>query len=1343
MSWTPILQTKKEWKPILSTKKVASPSPKTQGLLVEAQKAQEEAKKANSKMGLLKQTGKEIYNTLTTSEQRFGQSIGDALYAGKASKQLEEEARQKEAQTNVLIAQMKANRAKGKSNATLISSAKNWQPITNLQDITPSVAKTNRQILGEGMGVGLDLATTGVLQKGAKTFGLLSKANQAAKVTTPIGILKNTLKSTGVGAGVGYGYDVSNKLQNDVQGKEVFKPGLGTLIGGGIPLAIGGAQMAQEGRKLYQSMTPTERQAGFAKLIPASEEFKVGDVLDPQGKTNMKGKVTIREVKGNTLKFVDSEGTEFAGMPRSTVRDLVNGGSWKKSTEEIGRSRYKVAATKMREAYGIGDNAKFLEAQKEMTEANKLFRGTDTKQDVIKQALDANEARLKRDGWIKPGVVEGDPAQTLKNVEKRVGVEPVLSKKKQVNRAEYDEGYFKRKPVELPQKLQEKELDLQLRKQYVEESPLNKLSKYESKTDKGRLPEILGTGKSKFSKQGDEIIDEATGYRDTYAKSADSEKVRADYEKFAQDKQALKADELAFKDEVKKYKDSQKVASFRTKAEAQLGRPVPLTSREKALIDGRVAPGEGLLQGNQKIPSSKAQSSNAPLLSGKSEGELRTLEASANQALARASQGGDVGVPSLTKMIERTPTPVNKKVGILDYLRTPDRVLKKIGLGKQADEIRVQYDKYLDELPKNIDKITAWSKRVPQSNERIFKYLDGQAIDLRPEERKVAVEIKAWLEDWADRLKLPKDNRISNYITHIFDDQLIKKEFDEDLAKIIADKVPGSVYDPFLQKRLGAMGYKQDVWKALDAYVKRATRKVHMDSALSNLEEVAGHLEMSQWDYVKKYADRLNLRPTEWDTKFDNSLKQVVGYRFGQRPVANLSRTLRQMTFRGMLGGNISSALRNLSQGVNTYSKLGERHTASGYLRLITRGTKELKEQGILRDNFIQDRTLSSTKKFMEKLDKGLFLFFDAAEKINRGAAYYGAKSKALAQGMDETKAIEFAKKIVRDTQFLYSNVDTPLMMQGDIAKVMMQFMSYPVKQTEFIAEMAKNKEFAGMARYVVGGLAFVYTAGKLMNMEPKELIPWSDYLSGDRKFGAPPSLKFPVEVIKAGLGTEDQYGNERSLKDKAKDIGKTLTGVIPAGSQIKKTFEGIKAYNQGASVSPSGRVRYPIEQNLGTGLKTGLFGQYSTKRAREYFDNEESPLSDKQSEFVLSQDDKVKAFEQIKTEQAEAKAKQEQKETFKADVYQKVQELVNQGDAEGAKKMVDSLSDEDYETYKSIRASERSKRTTELRTLLDRSPAEAVTYLRSQNKEEQQRLLKVMTDEEYAVYQSAKEKLQ
>ncbi len=403
----------------------------------------------------------------------------------------------------------------------------------------------------------------------------------------------------------------------------------------------------------------------------------------------------------------------------------------------------------------------------------------------------------------------------------------------------------------------------------------------------------------------------------------------------------------------------------------------------------------------------------SPVTEGSITPQTRSLQLS-----SQASQGGNVDISSLDKIVQNSPTPVKEKVNLLDYIRTPDRVLKKIGLGPESDLIRTQYEKYVKELPKNIEKITKWSKEVPaKSNEKIFQYLDGQDVQLTPTETKVAGEVQTWLKDWADRLDLPQDNRISKYITHIFDDQLIKKEFDEDLAKIIADKVPGAVYDPFLLKRLGKLGYKQDTWAALDAYVKRATRKVHMDPALEKIKAKAGSLEESQFDYVKKYVDQINMRPTKTDTLMDNGIKSIIGYKLGARPTMRILGGLRRMTYRAFLGLNVGSALKNLSQGVNTYAVLGEKYTAIGYMKLLSPSARqEVIDSGILSEHFIQDRTMTAMKKTMQKVDKGLFAFFEAAEKINRSSAYLGAKSKALGLGKTEAVAEEYAKKVVRDT---------------------------------------------------------------------------------------------------------------------------------------------------------------------------------------------------------------------------------------------------------------------------------------------------------------------------------------
>lgn len=572
----------------------------------------------------------------------------------------------------------------------------------------------------------------------------------------------------------------------------------------------------------------------------------------------------------------------------------------------------------------------------------------------------------------------------------------------------------------------------------------------------------------------------------------------------------------------------------------------------------------------------------------------------------------DVSLPKI--ITADATTPLNKKVNMLDYLRTPDRVLEKIGLAPEADAVREGYEGYIKELPKNIDKITQWSKRVlPASNERIFKYLDGEKLDLSAGEKEVAGEIKDWLREWADRLGLPRDSRLANYITHIFDEQFIAKEFDEDLAKIIADKIPGSVYDPFLQKRLGKLGYKQDTWAALDAYVKRATRKVHMDPALFKLEGAASKLEKSQWDYVKSYVDRVNMRPTELDNLVDNGVKQMLGYRLGQRPTMRVTKFLRQMTYRAKLGLNVGSALRNLSQGVNTYAKLGEKYTAIGYMKLLSpENHAELLAEGILDSGFIQDRALSSTKKAMEKIDKGLFFFFEQAERINRGAAYFGGKAKSLAAGATEEQAIKDAKKLVRDTQFTFGSIDTPQALQSDIVKTLAQFQSYTTKQIEFLVEMAQKKEFMGLLRYGVAGTVFVATLGKAFGMKEKELLP-------TYRLGVPASLALPVAAGKALLDTPDKYGNKRSTQDKLKDVGREAIGLLPASSQIRKTIEGVGAVRSGEAQSKSGKsTLFRVKNTVGNMVKGALFGKFATKEGQQFSKGTyQDPTVDKAKELV------------------------------------------------------------------------------------------------------------------------------
>lgn len=621
------------------------------------------------------------------------------------------------------------------------------------------------------------------------------------------------------------------------------------------------------------------------------------------------------------------------------------------------------------------------------------------------------------------------------------------------------------------------------------------------------------------------------------------------------------------------------------------------------------------------------------------------------------SPGVVKGTDDFIKSLEKVPA--NKRVNIIDYLRTPERVLEKIGMKQHADFLRTSYDNYLDELPKEINRITEWSKRVsPESNERIFRWLDGEKVALDVDESKVAKEVQEYLGQWADRLKLPKDKRITKYINHIFEDASAEfGEIDPEIARMIDSEVAGSVYNPFLQKRQGGGNYIRDTWRALDAYVKRGTRKANLDPALEQIKNASENLEQSQFNYIKKYIDGVNMRPEEIDILLDNLIKSSpLGYKYGPRPTATLTKKARQMTYRGMLGLNVSSALRNLSQGANTYAELGERWTLSGYAKVTQNLPKmfrniptELDEVGILGQDILQDRSISATKKFWQQTDEGLFYLFNLAEKINRGAAYWGAKSKYLAQGLNEEQAISKAKDLVRKTQFTFGSIDTPVALQSDLAKTFMQFQSFGLKQAEFLFDKVKAKEYAGLVRYIAATIFFTETMGKLFGMEYKDMIP-------SFRFGVPPTLQLAQGIVDIGK-TKDDFGNELDPEDRLlnKNLVRGVTNYIPAGSQARKTIQGIQAVNEGGVYSESGRLRYPVEP----GIRPILFGPNNTDAARDYFDGG-NVLGEKQTEHFKSLIDSGMSPEQA-YKSIPRKTKKDEKPGFFSSLFNKEEDLTIQ----------------------------------------------------------------------------------
>ena len=579
---------------------------------------------------------------------------------------------------------------------------------------------------------------------------------------------------------------------------------------------------------------------------------------------------------------------------------------------------------------------------------------------------------------------------------------------------------------------------------------------------------------------------------------------------------------------------------------------------------------------------------------------------------------------------------------------------------------------------------------------------------------------------------------------------------------------------PFSTAELRRFGFKttESAIKGMDNYLDSISRQIfHIDSvqrgrALEKyIREAAKTGEVKLPNFVSNIHEYTNLVAGK-KASFDRAFESILG-----RPFYGVMNWIRGRTSANMIGGNISSAITNFIPFTQSLATTGKISATKGIFESLTSPFKKTFADidgvvsGFLtrrfHDQVIDPRGFKKAAQYANYL-------FKTIDQFTAKAIVAGKYFENLGKGMSKDEAMkladEYAGKVMQDR----SIGQLPNLMNTRTLGVITQFQteinnafSFMTKDIPNMANGSKAKIASAMTQIFVYSYLFNSAYEKITGRRPTlDPIHAGLTLAGltsegedknitDRTIAAGRDIAENLPFIGGITGGRLPISaaipdvpalikGETSLK---KEVLKPATFLVPpfGGSQLKKTIEGVSAFNRGAGVSPTGRVRYPIEQTTGNRIKTGLFGQYSIPEAKNYFNNNENVLSQKQSEFILNSENPKQAFEQIKKEQAEAKIKQEKRDTFKTNIYDKVQELANQGNKEDAQKIIENLSDADYEIYKNIRASERSKRTEELRTLLGRNPADAVKFVRSQPEDEAKRLINLLTDEEYKLYETGK----
>lgn len=184
--------------------------------------------------------------------------------------------------------------------------------------------------------------------------------------------------------------------------KDFTKAGIPEKQAKGFAQKVIGKVQSEVQNKVEQEIHPKSAEELFkeipeTKKVSAKDEFKVGDILNPQGNTNMVGNVTIREVKGNTLKFTDSSGTDFAGMARSQVRELVKAGAWKRVTvKKTSEQLFDEIETEKPQALKIKAQTKAQsKAYEALRKAQEGINTASTNEQLVKSKADFDKAMVQ------------------------------------------------------------------------------------------------------------------------------------------------------------------------------------------------------------------------------------------------------------------------------------------------------------------------------------------------------------------------------------------------------------------------------------------------------------------------------------------------------------------------------------------------------------------------------------------------------------------------------------------------------------------------------------------------------------------------------------------------------------------------------------------------------------------------------------------------------------------------------------------------------------------------------------------------------------------------------------
>ena len=412
----------------------------------------------------------------------------------------------------------------------------------------------------------------------------------------------------------------------------------------------------------------------------------------------------------------------------------------------------------------------------------------------------------------------------------------------------------------------------------------------------------------------------------------------------------------------------------------------------------------------------------------------------------------------------------------------------------------------------------------------------------------------------------------------------------------------------------------------------------------------------------------------------DRGMEHMLG-----RETYTIMKDVQSRVSANMVGFNISSALTNFIPITQAW---GEVSTKNMFKAIRESIANQFHDDGFADcSTYLINRTKAADRLYKTKLEdinSKAGIIFEGIDSITSNAIVRGKYYDNIDKGMTQEKAIKNANEFAKDIMAGRSKGDMPTIFnrKSPVIKLFTAFQlevnnqyGYMLKDLpRNLSDEAKNKLIGAFVKMFVG--AWLYNkfseavVGRKSAFSPidiaseaiqtvqgdsstydkmssisKSIIEELPFVGGIMGGGrlpiqsAIPDIGNTVESI-TQLG--DSSKRNKAIKNLTTELSKPIFYVaMPfGGGQLKKTIEGASMYTHdvAGSYTSTGKLRFTAKKDPLSVAQSLLFGQYSSKEAREYFNNGYAPLTEKQTKEFKELGVSMNTYRQYRTDLASLK---------------------------------------------------------------------------------------------------------